>query len=50
MFLYLLITEGEYSVRVYLGYEYECPCGHRFFCSGPDKMLKVPPNGMYKVR
>ncbi|XP_021346373.1 protein smg8-like [Mizuhopecten yessoensis] len=32
---------GELSVRVYLGDEYECPRGHRFFCSGPEKIIKV---------
>ncbi|KAL5015428.1 hypothetical protein ScPMuIL_009698 [Solemya velum] len=32
---------GEVSVRIYLGDEYECPRGHRFFCSGPEKIIKV---------
>ncbi|ESO91360.1 hypothetical protein LOTGIDRAFT_228810 [Lottia gigantea] len=32
---------GEVSLRVFLGNEYECPRGHRFFCSGPDKIIKV---------
>ncbi|XP_050413442.1 nonsense-mediated mRNA decay factor SMG8, partial [Patella vulgata] len=32
---------GEVTLRVYLGNEYECPRGHRFFCSGPDKIIKV---------
>ncbi|XP_014673337.1 PREDICTED: protein smg8-like isoform X2 [Priapulus caudatus] len=32
------------SSTAYLGIEYECPRGHRFFCSGPDKMLKIPAN------
>ncbi|XP_060084858.1 nonsense-mediated mRNA decay factor SMG8-like [Ylistrum balloti] len=32
---------GELSVRVFLGDEYECPRGHRFFCSGPEKIIKV---------
>jgi len=40
--------QGEVTVRIYLGNEYECPRGHRFFCSGPEKMLKVPPSGPFK--
>ncbi|KAH3818615.1 nonsense-mediated mRNA decay factor SMG8-like isoform X1 [Dreissena polymorpha] len=31
----------EVSLRVYLGEEYECPRGHRFCCSGPEKVIKV---------
>lgn len=37
------------TVRAYIGMEYECPCGHRFFCSGPDKISKVSANGNFKV-
>ncbi|XP_012940822.2 protein smg8 [Aplysia californica] len=36
------------TVRVYLGMEYECPRGHRFFCSGPDKVIKVSTNSIVK--
>ncbi|XP_076452120.1 LOW QUALITY PROTEIN: nonsense-mediated mRNA decay factor SMG8-like [Babylonia areolata] len=32
---------AENTVRVYIGMEYECPRGHRFFCSSPDKVIKV---------
>lgn len=32
---------GENTVRAYIGLEYECPRGHRFFCSAPDKVIKV---------
>ncbi|XP_041359908.1 protein smg8-like isoform X2 [Gigantopelta aegis] len=32
---------GEVTVRAFLGMEYECPRGHRFFCSGPEKIIKV---------
>ncbi|KAK7494187.1 hypothetical protein BaRGS_00014660 [Batillaria attramentaria] len=32
---------AENTVRVYIGMEYECPRGHRFFCSAPDKVIKV---------
>lgn len=28
--------------------EYECPCGHRFICSGPDRIVKVSANGVVK--
>ncbi|KAH9504385.1 Protein smg8 [Bulinus truncatus] len=36
------------SIRIYLGMEYECPRGHRFFCSGPDKVIKVSSNSIVK--
>lgn len=36
-------------VKVYIGMEYECPCGHRFICSGPDRIVKVSSNGNVKV-
>ncbi|BFZ23591.1 hypothetical protein BsWGS_26630 [Bradybaena similaris] len=36
------------SVRVFLGMEYECPRGHRFFCSGPDKVIKVSSSSIVK--
>ncbi|KAI8796259.1 protein smg8 [Biomphalaria glabrata] len=41
-------TEAMTSVRIYLGMEYECPRGHRFFCSGPDKVIKVSSNSIVK--
>ncbi len=37
------------SVRTYIGMEYECPCGHRFICSGPDRIVKVSTQGNVKV-
>jgi len=37
-------------VKVYLGEEYECPRGHRFFCSGPEKIIKVSSTSTVKVR
>ncbi len=37
------------ALRLYLGMEYECPRGHRFFCSGPDKIFKAPSSGIFKV-
>ncbi|XP_013398523.1 protein SMG8 [Lingula anatina] len=36
---------AEINMKVYLGLEYECPRGHRFFCSGPEKIIKVPGSG-----
>ena len=38
------------TVRVFIGMEYECPRGHRFFCSAPDKVIKVLGNCSVKVR
>jgi hypothetical protein len=44
------VTEAaENTVRVYIGMEYECPRGHRFFCSAPDKVIKVLGNTAVKV-
>ncbi|XP_072174568.1 nonsense-mediated mRNA decay factor SMG8-like [Diadema setosum] len=34
--------DGSDGLRAYIGNEYECPRGHRFICSGPDKVVKVP--------
>jgi protein SMG8 len=36
------------SIRAYIGMEYECPYGHRFICSGPDRIVKVSTNGNVK--
>ncbi|CAL1543691.1 unnamed protein product [Lymnaea stagnalis] len=41
-------AETVTSVRIFLGMEYECPRGHRFFCSGPDKVIKVSSNSIVK--
>ena len=41
---------GESSVRLFVGVEYECPRGHRFFLSGPEKIFKAPASGIFKVR
>jgi len=35
--------------RLFVGLEYECPRGHRFFLCAPDRLFKVPPSGIYKV-
>ena len=39
----------DYTLRLYVGFEYECPRGHRFFLSACDKIFKAPPNGIFKV-
>nr|XP_022343746.1 protein smg8-like isoform X2 [Crassostrea virginica] len=39
---------GEVNLRIYLGDEYECPRGHRFFCSGPEKVIKVSSSSTVK--
>ena len=31
------------TVKVFLGFEYECPRGHRFMAAGPDKVLRQSP-------
>jgi protein SMG8 len=36
-------------VRYYIGVEYECQRGHRFFMSGPEKLFKAPASGIFKV-
>ncbi|XP_039282793.1 protein SMG8 [Nilaparvata lugens] len=38
----------EFSVKIFVGVEYECPRGHRFMCSGPDKVLKTSGGGLVK--
>ena len=40
---------GPITVRAYIGMEYECPCGHRFICSGPDRIVKANSSGIVKV-
>ena len=44
------VTElTEMHVKMFFGIEYECPRGHRFFCSSPDKVIKVTGAQMVKV-
>ncbi|RWS22219.1 protein smg8-like protein, partial [Leptotrombidium deliense] len=31
----------QFTVKIFIGTEYECPRGHRFMCSGPDTVLKA---------
>ena len=48
IFLFLAVDDSV-ALRLYLGMEYECPRGHRFFCSSPDKIFKAPSSGIFKV-
>lgn len=38
----------EFIVKIFVGVEYECPRGHRFMASAPDKVLKATGNGLVK--
>ena len=38
----------QINLKAYIGMEYECPLGHRFICSGPDRLVKVASNGIIK--
>ena len=35
-------------MKIFVGVEYECPRGHRFMCSAPDKVLKTTGSGLVK--
>nr|CAD7392788.1 unnamed protein product [Timema cristinae] len=37
-----------WDVTIFIGVEYECPRGHRFMCSAPDKVLKTTGSGLVK--
>lgn len=39
---------SEFTVKIFLGIEYECPRGHRFMCSAPEKILKATGLGLVK--
>ncbi|XP_054280613.1 nonsense-mediated mRNA decay factor SMG8 [Macrosteles quadrilineatus] len=39
---------SEFNVKIFVGVEYECPRGHRFMCSAPDKVLKTSGSGLVK--
>lgn len=47
--LELLESKSSLLIKAYMGMEYECPLGHRFICSGPDRLVKVSNNGVVKV-
>lgn len=38
----------QFTVKVFIGMEYECPQGHKFMLSSPDKILKATPGSMVK--
>ncbi|XP_045596633.2 nonsense-mediated mRNA decay factor SMG8 [Procambarus clarkii] len=38
----------EFSVKIFLGVEYECIRGHRFMMATPDRHLKASPSGLVK--
>lgn len=38
----------QFTVKVFIGMEYECPQGHKFMLSAPDKILKATPGSMVK--
>ncbi|KAG0725670.1 Protein SMG8 [Chionoecetes opilio] len=38
----------EFSVKIFLGVEYECRGGHRFMLASPDRHLKASPTGLVK--
>lgn len=37
------------TVKVFVGFEYECPRGHRYMLQTPEKMLKFQGPGGPKV-
>ncbi|ROT82205.1 putative protein SMG8 isoform X2 [Penaeus vannamei] len=39
----------EFSVKIFLGVEYECVRGHRFMMATPDRHLKASPSGLVKA-
>ncbi|RNA03061.1 SMG8 [Brachionus plicatilis] len=45
----LLEKKGKtVTIKAYIGLEYECPLGHRFICSGPDRIVRLFNNGSVK--
>ncbi|CAG9862883.1 unnamed protein product [Phyllotreta striolata] len=41
-------SQPQFTVKVFIGVEYECSSGHRFMLSGPDRMLKAMPGSIVK--
>ncbi|XP_022244438.1 protein SMG8-like isoform X2 [Limulus polyphemus] len=39
---------SQFTVKIFIGVEYECPRGHRFMCSAPDKVLRATSSGLVK--
>ncbi|CAG9823382.1 unnamed protein product [Phaedon cochleariae] len=38
----------QFTVKVFIGVEYECSSGHRFMLASPEKMLKAMPGSIVK--
>ncbi|XP_018320729.1 protein smg8 [Agrilus planipennis] len=38
----------QFTVKVFIGVEYECPRGHRFMLAAPDKVLRAAPGSIVK--
>ncbi|KAH8039285.1 hypothetical protein HPB51_005531 [Rhipicephalus microplus] len=38
----------QFTVKVFIGVEYECHHGHRFMCSSPERMLRTTSTGLVK--
>lgn len=41
-------SSPQFTVKVFIGVEYECSSGHRFMLSAPDRMLKATPGSIVK--
>lgn len=40
--------QHEFTVKIFIGVEYECPRGHRFMSSSPGRILKATGAGLVK--
>ncbi|KAF5287069.1 hypothetical protein FQA39_LY16054 [Lamprigera yunnana] len=38
----------QFTVKVFIGVEYECPRGHRFMLAAPDRVLRANPGSIVK--
>ncbi|XP_022901917.1 nonsense-mediated mRNA decay factor SMG8 [Onthophagus taurus] len=38
----------QFTVKVFIGVEYECPRGHRFMLAAPDRVLRATPGSIVK--
>lgn len=38
----------QFTVKVFIGVEYECSSGHRFMLAAPDRLLKATPGSIVK--
>ncbi|KAJ8911497.1 hypothetical protein NQ315_014422 [Exocentrus adspersus] len=41
-------TLPQFTVKVFIGVEYECSSGHRFMLASPDRVLKATPGSIVK--